>query len=129
MKEVSIIIISLVVVITGAKISENYLDETKHELLAKNEGLRSEIEKAKNDEENESSDLVNDIYNRWKEIEEKWSLIISHEELDLIELSIIGVKTSVLEEAYEDALVELEKSNYLIEHIKEREELLVKNIF
>lgn len=129
MKEFSIILVSLIIVLTGAHISENYLDKSKQELLLQNENLKIEIQKAQNNEVNDSNEIANSLYNKWKETEKKWSLIISHEELDLIELSLIGVKISVLERAYEDALVELQRSNYLIEHIKEREELLLKNIF
>lgn len=129
MKEILIIAISLIIVLLGTNFSENYLDKTKNELLNSTSSLKNEIEKAKNNEENNCIEIANKTYDRWKEIEDKWSLIISHEELDSIELALIGMKTSIQENEYEDGLVELEKSNYLIEHIKEREELLLKNIF
>lgn len=129
MREVLIIIISLILVCTGAYISQSYLMKTSDELSTNIDNLKEEIEKAQNSENNSSIELSNNIYSRWKEIERKWSIIIVHDELDLIELSLIEMKTCIEESEYSRSIEELEKSIYLLEHIKDKEKLALKNIF
>mgnify|MGYP004494918687 CR=1 FL=1 len=129
MKEIIIIIISVALVWTGAYVSQNYLTKTSDELVNNIEDLKIEIQKAKKEEDSESIALADDIYNKWKEIEEKWSIIITHDELDLIEISLIGMKTCIEEKQYAKSIEELEKSIYLLEHIKDKEKFDLKNIF
>lgn len=129
MKEILIIIISVALVCTGAYISQNYLNKTSDDLVSNIKDLKIEIGKAKEKEENDSIALSENIYEKWKELEEKWSIIIIHDELDLIELSLVGMKTYIEEGQYVDAQEELEKATFLLEHIKEREKLALKNVF
>ena len=128
MKEIIIIIVSLSIVIIGSNISQAYLNTTGNELIEELEELKIEIEKAQNSEENNSKDLANTIYEKWEEVEEKWSIIITHNELDLIQVALIGMKSYIEENKYEDAMEELEKSSFLIEHIQQKEKLALKNV-
>lgn len=128
MKEILIIIISILIVIIGSNISQGYLNKTSDELIQDIEMLREEIKKAQNSEENISKQLAKDLYNKWEKVEKNWSIIVIHNELDLIELALISMKTYIEENEYSDAIKELEKSNYLIEHINDNEKLELKNI-
>ena len=128
MKEIIIIVVSLLIVIIGSNISQAYLNTTGNELIEKLEELKVEIEKAQNSEENNSKDLANTIYEKWEKVEEKWSIIITHNELDLIQVALIGMKTYIEEDKYEDAMEELEKSSFLLEHIQQKEKLALKNV-
>lgn len=128
MKEILIIVISILIVIVGANISQGYLNKTSDELIQNIETLREEIKKAQISEDNNSKELVEDIYHKWKGIEKNWSIIVIHNELDLIELALVSMKTCIEEKEYNEAMKELEKSSYLIEHIKDNEKLELKNI-
>ena len=128
MKEILIIVISILIVIVGANISQGYLNQTIDELTKEIEILREEIKKAQNSEQNNSEELAKDIYDKWEKIEKNWSIIVMHNELDLIELAIVSMKTCIEENEYSEAIKELEKSSYLLEHIKDREKLALKNI-
>ncbi len=128
MKEIIIIVVSLLIVIIGSNISQAYLNTAGNELIEKLEELKVEIEKAQNSEENNSKDLANTIYEKWEKVEEKWSIIITHNELDLIQVALIGMKTYIEEDKYEDAMEELEKSSFLLEHIQQKEKLALKNV-
>ncbi len=128
MKEILIIVISILIVIVGANISQSYLNKTSDELIENIETLREEIKKAQISEDNNSKELVEDIYDKWKGIEKNWSIIVIHNELDLIELALVSMKTCIEENEYSEAIKELEKSSYLIEHIKDNEKLELKNI-
>lgn len=128
MKEILIIIISILIVIVGASISQGYLNKTSDELIQNIDILREEIKKAQNSEENTSKELAKDLYSKWEKVEKNWSIIVIHNELDLIELALVSMKTYIEENEYNEAIKELEKSNYLIEHIKDNEKLELKNI-
>lgn len=128
MKEILIIVISILLVVVGSNISQGYLNQTGDELIEDIEILREEIKKAQNSEENTSKELAKDLYSKWKKVEKNWSIIVIHNELDLIELALVSMKTCIEENEYNEAIKELEKSNYLIEHIKDNEKLELKNI-
>lgn len=128
MKEILIIIISILLVIIGSNVSQGYLSKTGNELIQDIEILKEEIKKAQNSEENISKELAEEIYSKWEKIEKNWSIIVIHNELDLIELALVSMKTDIEENEYSEAIKELEKSNYLIEHIKDNEKLELKNI-
>lgn len=129
MKEITIIIISFLLVFIGSNVSQAFLNKTGNELIENLENLKTEIEKAQESQENDSENLSNNIYEKWKELEEKWSIIIVHDELDLIQLSLIDMKTSIEEKDYEHSMEELEKASFLLEHIQQKEKLDLKNIF
>lgn len=128
MKEILIIIISILLVIVGSNVSQGYLKKTSNELIEDMEMLKEEIKKAQNSEENTSKELAESIYSKWENIEKNWSIIVIHNELDLIELALVSMKSSIEENEYSEAIKELEKSNYLIEHIYDNEKLQLKNI-
>lgn len=129
MKEIIIIIVCIVTVIIGANISVSYLSKTGNDLISNLDELKVEIEKAQKGEENKSQELANDIYTKWQRLESKWSIIIAHNELDLIQLSLIGMKTYIDENKYSESMEELEKSSFLLEHIEDKEKLALKNVF
>ena len=129
MKEFLIIIVSLVLVFAGANVSQGYLNESSIELIDELEVLKEEIKKAQDMQENNAQELSDNISDKWEETEDKWSLIIMHEELDLIELSLIAMKTGIQEYEYERSIEELEKSKFLLQHITEKEKFKLKNIF
>lgn len=128
MKEILIIVISILLVIVGSNVSQGYLKQTSNELIQDIEMLKEEIKKAQNLEENTSKELAESIYSKWENIEKGWSIIVIHNELDLIELALVSMKTYIEENEYAEAIKELEKSNYLIEHIYDNEKLELKNI-
>lgn len=120
MKEIIIIIISFLLVFMGSNVSQAFLNKTGNELIADLENLKTEIENAENSEENDSEVVANDIYEKWEELEKKWSIIITHDELDLIQLSLIDMKTAIEQTDYEHAMEELEKASFLLEHIQQK---------
>ncbi len=128
MKEIIIIVISIIIVIIGANISLSYLSKTGNDLIANLDELKVEIQKAQNGQENKSQELADDIYTKWQSLEKKWSTIIVHNELDLIQLSLIGMKTYIDENKYSESMEELEKSSFLLEHIQDKEKLELRNV-
>lgn len=128
MKEVTIIIISLILVFVGSYVSQSYIEKTTYDLQGQIDGLKKKIENAKEGKENDVKELANNIYEKWEQTEEKWSIVVTHSELDAIKLALTGMKTYIEEGQYADGLEELEKAEFLIGHIKEKEKVVLKNI-
>ncbi len=129
MKEIAIIIVCIIIVIIGANISTGYLSKTGNDLITNLDELKIEIKKAQNGKENKAQELANDIYSKWQNAESKWSIIVIHSELELVELSLISMKTCIENNEYLKGIDELEKSSFLLENIQDKEKLNLKNIF
>ena len=73
--------------------------------------------------------LAEEINELWEEAEKRWSIIIFHQELDSIKISIIAVKSSLESGDIEYSYQQIENSIFLVGHIREKWTLKLKNIF
>ena len=126
-RDLFIIAIIIICVIIGTIYTQNLLGENTEILLADLENLQKDINS--NIEKEEINNNANEIYRKWREISEKWSVIVDHQEIDLIEKALISVKSTIETEEYKRSIQKIEESTYLIEKIKDKEELNIKNIF
>ncbi|MGN1310859.1 MAG: DUF4363 family protein [Clostridia bacterium] len=130
MKEFIIIIIILIIIIGGAIYIQKYLDRTSGELISNLNDLKKMMLETKQIDDRENiKRRVNEIYNKWDEVEKGWSIIVLHSELDLIETSFIKMKSGIEEGEINRGLEELETSIFLIDHISQKEKFCLKNIF
>ena len=72
---------------------------------------------------------TDEIYSEWEEINERWSVIVLHDEIDLIETSLIRMKSKIKTGEIQESMEDLDTSIFLIKHIKEKEKTNLKNIF
>ncbi len=128
MKEIIIIIIILIIIFTGAIYTQKYLNNTTNILVSKLEDLKNNIEQ-KSAEENKLKEKSDEIYGEWENINEKWSVIVLHDEIDLIETSLIKMKSKIQTGKIEDSMEDIDTSIFLVKHIKEKEKTNLKNIF
>jgi len=127
MREFIIIIIILGLIIGGDILVNKYLDNSSEILIGELKSLKNKI-----NEKYDTKVLVeeaNKIYEKWSKTEEKWAIIVLHSELDLIETSLIKMKTQIKENNLDIAQEELETSIFLVNHISEKEKFCIKNIF
>ena len=124
-KEIVIIITILIIIFSTHFITINYLKETTDKLIIKideiNNFIKDDIELAKQN--------TDDLENEWQNIYKVLSVIVMHQELDQIELSIISAKIAINNEDIDEALIELGKLKFLLEHINDRESFKLKNVF
>ena len=128
MKEIIIIISILIIIFAGSIITQMYLNKTSALLIDKLENIKSDIENEKFDREKVSK-KAEEMYSEWEKINEKWSVIILHDEIDLIETAIIKMKAEIKSGEIEDSMAEIDTSIFLLNHIKEKEKTSLKNIF
>ena len=128
MKEIIIIISILIIIFAGSIITQMYLNKTSALLIDKLENIKNDIENEKIDREKVSK-KAEEMYSEWEKINEKWSVIILHDEIDLIETALIKMKAEIKSGEIEDSMAEIDTSIFLLNHIKEKEKTSLKNIF
>ena len=129
-KELIISVIIVVLIFVGNAITENYtkesIDETKQSLSI----LRDEI--IKNEDEidiNIAKEKIDKIHEQWDLRYEKLAYYIEHDELEKVKTELTGLRGYIEKEEYSEAVPELDKSVYILEHIKDKTALNLKNIF
>lgn len=129
-KELIISIIIVVLIFVGNAVTENYtgesIDETKQSLS----DLREEI--IKNEDEvdvNIAKEKIDKIHEKWDSRYEKLAYYIEHDELEKVKTELTGLRGYIEKKEYSEAVPELDKSMYILEHIKEKTALNLKNIF
>lgn len=129
-KETIIIFVSLILIVGLNFYIQIYLEKTSTDLIEKLHELRGQIyRQEENLNNNELKTKANEIYEKWEKTNKLWSTFVLHEELDKIELSLIGMKAGIESDGLINAIQELDQSIFLIGHIKEKEALSWRNIF
>jgi len=130
MRETIIIISILIMIFGGAIFTKNFLNKTSDEIISKLDELKEDIVIAKKTNNREEAiKLSNDIYDKWEKMDKTWSILILHDELDTIKISITKMRAQIQEGELEESLEELETTKFLINHIKETEKFKLENIF
>lgn len=124
-------IISIVIIISifiGNTCTQNYTKESVDDITNHLEDLRDEIivEEVNIDSSKEKIIKIND---NWDERCEKLAYYIEHDELEKVKTELIGLKGYIEKEEYSEAIPELDKSIYLLKHIKDKNKFNLKNIF
>ena len=129
-KELIISIIIVILIFVGNFITENYTKESVDETTQNLSVLREEI--IKKDDEIDIQLVkseINDIYEKWNLRHEKLAFYIEHDELEKVKTELTGLKGYIEKEEYTEAIPELDKSVYILQHIKDKTALNFKNIF
>ena len=128
MKEFIIIIAILMIIFGGALYTQKYLTNTADTLVSELENLKTDLE-SENTNQQRLEEQSDEIYGEWKDINEKWSVVVLHDEIDLIETSLIKMKSKIKTGSLEESMEDLDTSIFLLKHIKEKEKTSLKNIF
>lgn len=125
LKEIFIIITILIIIFTAHIAITKYLEKTTDKLIGKVESIsintKDNIDAAKLE--------IKNFQEEWDNAHKTWSIIISHQELDQIELALVSASIAIENVDIDEALIELGKLNFLLEHIKDKEGFKLKNIF
>ena len=69
------------------------------------------------------------VSNKWNGWHQKLAFYIEHNELEKINTQLTGVKGYIEQEEYAEAIPELDKGMYILQHIKDKNAVNLKNIF
>lgn len=126
-----LIITAIIIIILGGDIMmQTHLNKTADELINNLQDLKQKTILAKETENRENiKKQINEIDEKWEEINKTWAKIVVHQELDNIQQSLTKAKSNIEEGGLEDALQEIETALFFVEHVKQREKISLKNIF
>ncbi len=126
-----LIITAIIIIILGGDIMmQTHLNKTADELINNLQDLKQKTILAKETENRENiKKQINEIDEKWEEINKTWAEIVVHQELDNIQQSLTKAKSNIEEGGLEDALQEIETALFFVEHVKQREKISLKNIF
>lgn len=129
-KELVISIIIVVLIFIGNTVTENYTKISMNDTIDGLSELRDEVIKDENDINSDiAKQKINEIEKQWKIKYEKLAYYIEHDELEKFRTELVGLKGYVEKEEYSEALPSIDRSVFILQHIKEKTELNLKNIF
>ena len=105
----------------------NYTKESVQSLKTELSNIKQDIEQEK--EVNSINEKIGNLKNNWESRYEKLAYYIEHDELEKVHLYIVGIDSNVNSDEYSQAIGELDKCNYILEHIQDKYSLSFKNIF
>ena len=141
-KEIIICICVIIFVIAIDMITQNYskatIDKITDELTsykdtliskAKEKEENSKNEEKENKENEEKKQKIKDILNEFDDKYEVLSYYIEHEELEKVKTELVNIQANIETEEYKQANADINRAVFLLEHIKQKMSLQLKNIF
>ena len=124
-KEIIICFVVIAIIITLNMISETHTDS----IMKKIEDNLGTLRKALFEQNQNTKNDISDILNYWEKEKELLSIYIEHDELEKIETSLREINSNIETEEYNVGIQSLDTCVFLINHIKDKYELSIKNIF
>lgn len=125
MKSIIIILVILVFLFVSSYLMSDYI--IKSSKIVDSELIKLDSVVRSKDWNAASYNLVS-TENKWKDIKDKWALLVDHQEIDNIDLSMSKMKEFVKGRNLTDSLAEISSLKLLFEHIPKRDSLSWVNI-
>lgn len=125
------IIISLLIIISifiFDKITQSYTDKAINEAIQDLNYIKQNIKAEKIDNE-EVVIKCNEKYQKWLDYHKILAFYIEHNELEKVETNYIAGKSFIETKNYKDAIIELEKTIFVMQHINDKYSVNLENIF
>ena len=122
-KELIISLIVIVSIISLDRVTNNYLKESTNVLTQKLSTLKQQ------EEPKEEKEQMDDILEEWENRYEKLAYYIEHNELEKVKTKMINTKSNIETEDKEQKIQSIDEAIYLLEHIRDKDTLNLKDIF
>lgn len=126
-KETIICIVIIIIVIILNLITINYTKDSVESLKSELGEIREDIKQEK--EVSLINKKIADFRDNWEERYKRLAYYIEHDELEKVHLYIVGIDSNVNTDEYSQAIGELDKCVFILEHIEDKYSLSFKNIF
>ena len=127
-KETVICVVLVVAILFGNTITQDYSKKAVEDLSQDLLFLREEITKSEVDQEKAQKETEK-LEKEWKEKQNKLAYYIEHNELEKIEVELTAIQSHIETQEYQDSTSEIDKSIFLLEHIKDKYAFNLQNIF
>lgn len=125
MKQFSIMIICIIVLVTGGIFEIKYLEKSSIYLSTDMDYIKSAIN---SDNFLLAKEQIDKSWQTWESLKNTWNMFIIHEEIDDIEEAMIELKEYINYENKEECIVAIEKVKRNLEHTVKRQELKIDNV-
>lgn len=127
-KELIICSIIIALVIIFNILTQNYTQKTVETINNKLTNFK-EILIQDDIDQNNAKEKCYDILNTWKEKYETLAYYIEHDELEKVETELTALSSSIDVEEYDDGIENLDRCMFILNHIKSKYIMELKNIF
>ena len=126
-KELVICTIVLAIIFGLNYITQKNTDNTVDIMYKNLEIVRKDIL-----EENPNKELAtkhsNEAYDKWEDVDDIMAYYIEHDELEKVKTALTTMKSFVETEEYVQAVEAIDRCNYILDHIHEKEMFTLDNI-
>ncbi len=127
-KEIIICSIVIIIVISLNILTENYTKESVALMTGNLENLKENMISEKQNEE-DLNNQIDDIVDNWNEKYKKLAYYIEHDELEKVKTELVLLKGNIEVKEYEQGIPNVNNCIFILQHIKEKTALQIKNIF
>lgn len=129
-KEISIIIVIIVVIIFGNQITQKYTKIAIEETITQLNEIKDSLKEDENQiDKPEMKEKMEQFYKGWEKKHNKLAYFTEHDELEKVKTSVVSLKSYVETNEYEEAMSEINKSIFILQHIKDKSEFNLQNVF
>lgn len=131
-KEMVIVILIIIVVVIVNAVTDNYTNKSISNINSKLEEISDMArQNLLNDvKENKKADeKMEELRNEWNSINKKLAFYIEHDELEKVDTSIVEINEYLKLGLYDEAVPEIKKCIFILEHIKDKGSLQIINLF
>lgn len=125
-KEIIISIVIVLIIVILDIITQNYTNKSMSQVSEKLMDVRADLINGNRDKTKEK---IIATKKNWDKIKEKLVIYIEHDELEKVEQHMLETESYIEVEEYDVAVQTLDTCNFIIEHIKDKYEFSLKNIF
>ena len=127
-KELVISIIIIILIFSLDYITQKYTDFAINEAISNLHEIKESL-KEENVDNKKAIEDAEEKYNRWLEHHKRLAFYIEHNELEKVETNFVSGKSFIESSKYEDAISELEKTIFILQHINDKYSVNLENIF
>ncbi len=127
-KELIIATIIIITIFGMDFITQKYTDKAVRETISNLTYIQEKISDENIDNEKTVKNML-DVHKKWINYHIPLAFYLEHNELEKIDTSFVAGKSYIESKKYEDAHSELEKTIFVLQHIKDKYSIKWENIF
>jgi uncharacterized protein (UPF0305 family) len=127
-KELIISIAIIVVIFVSDFLLQRYTDNITDDLMSSLSSLKDDINKSDVNAE-EVQNKTDELYEKWESYNDRLVFYIEHDELEKVETEFATAKSYIQTGQYDFAIAEIEKTEFILQHISDKYTFNLENLF
>lgn len=138
LRDVVLCLTIIAVIVTGDVLLKKYTEDKMQDIIISLDNLKEEIMKDEEDvkdlklegeKKKKVSAKLEEVNSKWEKMKEPMSSYIEHNELEKTDTEIVELNAYLEAGILDEVITNIEKTKYILEHIKDKGALELKNIF